>query len=157
MDERLSDTSVWLRERIDGRLAIGLGVAWFVLLQLATALEPAANEPEPIYGIFLEVIMWVLVAAMITGLVMQRRAGLVASLAAAGFLAAMSIACPLSGHHTFGAWWFGQFACVLGLVAASVVALRWSQSTPESEGEHRLHDVTERSKPFASTERSQLQ
>jgi hypothetical protein len=37
---------------------------------------------------------------------------------------AASIACPVTGHHGFGAWWFGQMACVLALVAVSAVALR---------------------------------
>jgi hypothetical protein len=45
------------------------------------------------------------------------------SLAAAGFFTALSVACPVSGHHPFGAWWFGQMACALGMVAASWIAL----------------------------------
>src|SRR4051794_8376425 len=111
------DTRTWLQERIDGRLAAGVAVAWFVLLQVAMALEPVTHRPEPSYGILLELTMWLLLASMVTGLVMQRRWGLVASLAAAGFFTALSVACPVSGHHPFGAWWFGQMACALGLVA----------------------------------------
>ena len=67
---------------------------------------------------------------MVTGLVMQRRWGLVASLGAAGFMTALSVACPISGHHAFGVWWYGQMACVLALGAMSVVALRWSSDLP---------------------------
>ena len=33
-----------------------------------------------------------------------------------GFLA-MAVACPVSGHHSFGNWWYGQMACAIGLVA----------------------------------------
>jgi peptidoglycan/LPS O-acetylase OafA/YrhL len=126
MDEHMSDTRTWLREGIDGRLAAGVGVAWLVLMQIAFALEPTTHQPEPSYGIALELTMWLLLATMVAGLVMQRRAGLVASLAAAGFFTALSVACPVSGHHPFGAWWFGQMACALGLVAVSVVALGMS-------------------------------
>ena len=145
MDERLTDTSTWLRERIDGRVALGLGVAWFVLFQTAMALEPATNQPEPWFGILLELVFWVLAAVMVTGFVMQRRFAFAASLAAAGFLTALSIACPVSGHHPFGAWWFGQIACVLALVAASVFSLKTPEATGQkSESEHRLDDVTER-------------
>jgi hypothetical protein len=126
-----ADTKIWLQERIDGRLVAGVAVSWFVLLQLAFALEPVTHRPEPAYGVVLELAMWLLLATMVTGLVMQRRWGLVASLGAAGFLTALSVACPLSGHHPFGAWWFGQMACVLALVAASLVAIRWSVELPE--------------------------
>ncbi len=127
-----ADTRAWLQERVDGRLAAGVAVAWLVLFQIALALEPVTHQPEPSYGIALELIMWLLLATMITGLVMQRRWGLVSSLGAAGFLTALSVACPVSGHHPFGAWWFGQMACALGLVAISVVAIRWSGGLPQA-------------------------
>ena len=126
------DTRTWLQERIDGRLAAGVAIAWFVLLQVAMALEPVTHQPEPSYGIALELVMWLLLATTVAGLVMQRRWGLVSSLGAAGFLTALSVACPVSGHHPFGAWWFGQMACVLALDAISVVAIRWSGGLPES-------------------------
>jgi peptidoglycan/LPS O-acetylase OafA/YrhL len=126
MDDRLSDTSTWLQERVDGWTCATLAASWFVLLQVATALEPATNRTEPFYGVALELAMWLLLATMVTGLVMQRRFGQVASLAAAGFLTAMSIACPVSGHHPFGTWWYGQITCVLALLAISAVVLRRS-------------------------------
>ena len=44
---------------------------------------------------------------------------------AAGVLVAMTIACPLSGHHAgIGAWWCFELAGSLALVAASEAALR---------------------------------
>lgn len=120
----LLDVRTWLRARVDGPVCAAVGVAWFVLLELAMALEPATSRSEPLIGVFLELSMWLLLATMITGLVMQRRFGLVASLGGAVLATAASIACPISGHHQFGTWWYGQMACMLGLVAASVVALR---------------------------------
>jgi peptidoglycan/LPS O-acetylase OafA/YrhL len=119
-----ADTREWLQERIDGRVAIVVGVAWFVLNQIAYALEPAAQQSEPFIGILLEITMYVLLAAMLAGLVMQRRWGLLASFAAAILATAASIACPVTGHHAFGTWWFGQMACMLALVAISAFALR---------------------------------
>jgi peptidoglycan/LPS O-acetylase OafA/YrhL len=150
----ISPTRTWLRQRIDGRVALAVGLAWLVLLQVATALEPTTNQPEPVYGIALELVAWLLLAAMATGLIMQRRAGLVASLGAAGFLTALSVACPVSGHHPFGAWWFGQMACVLALGAITLAALRrTTEPAAGSEGEHRLDPVAERQEPVASAER----
>ena len=44
---------------------------------------------------------------------------------AAGCLVAMTIACPVSGHHPgIGAWWVFQAAGSLALIAASGRALR---------------------------------
>jgi hypothetical protein len=77
-----------------------------------------------VIGLLLELSMYGLLATMVAGLVMQQRFGLVASLGAAVLATAASIACPVTGHHTFGTWWFGQMACVLALVAISSVALQ---------------------------------
>ena len=119
-----TDTREWLGERIPGGVAVGVGIAWFALMQIAFLLEPASSHPVPFIGLVLEISMYVLLAAMVTGLVMQRRWGLVASLAGAVLATAASVACPVTGHHPFGAWWFAQMACMLTLVAISVVTLR---------------------------------
>jgi hypothetical protein len=121
------DTRAWLQERIQGGLAGGVAFAWFVLLNVAAALEPPTRNPEPAIGVALQVGMWLLIATMITGLVMQRRFGLLASLGGAVLLTAAAIACPISGHHQFGAWWFGEMACTLTLLAISVFALRHAE------------------------------
>jgi hypothetical protein len=123
------DSRAWLLDAVDGRLGVVVAIAWLVLIQIAFALEPPARESLPVIGVLLEVVMYALLATMVTGLVMQRRFGLVASLGAAVLATAASIACPVTGHHTFGAWWFGQMACVLALVAVSVAVLQRSTVT----------------------------
>ena len=123
------DTRSWLEEQIDGRLGLAVGVAWIVLLQIAFALEPRTQQNVPVIGLLLEITMYTLLATMLTGLVMQRRFGLVASLGAAVLATAASIACPVTGHHQFGSWWFGQMACVLALVGISIAALHRSNAT----------------------------
>jgi hypothetical protein len=129
------ETRAWLQERISGGLAAGIGLAWFLAYQLAASLEPETHQPEPWYGVVLAVAFLALVAGTATGLVMQRRWGLLVSLMAAGFFTAMSVACPVSGHHAFGAWWFGQMACALGMVGASWFALgRPAVAPPEPTG-----------------------
>jgi MFS family permease len=122
----------WLQGRIDGRIAAGIGVAWLAAYQLAVSLEPVTHKPEPWYGIVLNLAFMGLLAAMVAGLVMQRRWGLVVSLAAAAFFTALSVACPVSGHHPFGPWWFGQMACALGMVGASLAAVSWSTRSDRS-------------------------
>jgi hypothetical protein len=120
------ETRDWLQERISGGLAAGIGIAWFVAYQVAASLEPVPDQPEPWYGVALGVAFLALIAGTATGLVMQRRWGLVVSVGAAAFFTALSVACPVSGHHAFGAWWYGQMACALGMLGGSVAALRWS-------------------------------
>jgi hypothetical protein len=120
----LPDTRAWLREPIDGRVALGVGIAWFVLTQVAFALEPATQRPVPLVGVVLELGMYALLFTMVAGLALRRRWGLLASLAGALLATAAAIACPLSGHHHFGAWWFGEMACVFTLVGISMVTLR---------------------------------
>jgi hypothetical protein len=136
------ETRAWLQERIDGRVAVGVGIGWLVAYQLAMWLEPVTHQPEPWYGVALGVTFMGLLAAAAAGLIAQRRWGLVVSAAGAAFFTALSVACPVSGHHPFGAWWFGQMACALGMLGASVAALAWSarvepspETTEESDAE----------------------
>src|SRR5262249_33876842 len=120
----VSDTAAWLREPIDGRLALGLGVVWYALYWIAGALEPATSRPEPLIGLLRQGAMLVGVFVMLVGLAVRRRWGLVATVGESMLLVAAAVACPISGHHSFGAWWVGQMACVLAMVAVSTAALR---------------------------------
>jgi hypothetical protein len=126
----------WLRERVEPRVAVVVAVAWFVLFQVAALLEPQTSHAVPVVAVVLEVGMWVLLGATVVGLATRRRWGLLASLGGAGVATAASIACPTTGHHPVGAWWFGQMACVLALVAVSAWALR----TPAASDAGELHE-----------------
>jgi uncharacterized membrane protein len=127
------ETRDWLQERIDNRMAAGVAVAWFVAYQVAASLEPATHQPEPWYGVVLGIAFLGLLATTAAGLIAQRRWGFAVSLAAAGFFTALSVACPLSGHHPFGVWWFGQIAVALGMVAFSGFALGRPEATDADE------------------------
>jgi hypothetical protein len=120
------ETREWLSGRINGGLAAGVGIGWFVAYQVAASLEPVTHQPEPWYGIVLNVGLLALIATTAVGLIMQRRWGLVVSVGAGLAFAALSVACPVSGHHPFGAWWFGQMACALGILGGSLAAVAWS-------------------------------
>jgi len=116
-------TRRWLNERIDLHVAISVGVAWFVLYTIGAELEPAPNRSEPAIGVALGVTLVAMFVAALVGLGMRRRWGVGLSLVAASTLTFMSVMCPVSGHHTFGSWWYGQMACALGLVGISLWAL----------------------------------
>lgn len=121
---RLTDTRSWLFERIDGRIAAAVAVAWVVLTQIAVELEPRAQFELPLISVVLVLAMNALLIAMVAGLVMRRRWGLLAAVASSLLLTAESIACPLTGHHHFGTWWYAQMACAMTLVGITVFALR---------------------------------
>lgn len=112
------------RERIDLRVAIAVGVSWFVVMEIVAALEPTSARPDPALGVALGVVANVLFVGMLIGLALRRRWGLLASLAGAVLVTAMAVACPTSGHHAFGLWWYGEMVGVLALVVGSVAALR---------------------------------
>jgi len=116
-----------LTDPLSGGWALFLTVAWVTIFTIGVALEPApANEDAmPLLGaVLMSGLMtgWVVMAA---GFAHRRRYGAAGSLGAAGVLVAMTIACPLSGHHAgIGAWWWFEVGGSLTLVAASRAALR---------------------------------
>ena len=118
-----ASTRTWLNERVDPKVAIGVGVSWFVLYSIGAELEPAPNRSEPVLGVILGVALISLFVAALVGLGMRRRWGIGLSLVGALTLTVMSVMCPVSGHHTFGAWWYVQMLCALGLVAIRFAAL----------------------------------
>jgi hypothetical protein len=123
------ETREWLGQRISSELALFVGVAWYVLFSIAVALEPDATQPEAFptwLAAAIEVALLGLLAVTAVGLLARRRVGLVAALGAAALFLAMAVACPVSGHHSFGAWWYGQMACAIGLVAITGAAVRRS-------------------------------
>jgi hypothetical protein len=123
------DTREWLQTRISRGVALMMAVAWYVLFLIGVSLEPEATQPEALpawIGIAFTIGFVAFIAMMTAGLIARRRWGLVASMGAASLFVAGSVACPVSGHHGFGAWWYGQMACAIGLVAITGAALRRS-------------------------------
>jgi hypothetical protein len=118
------DNGAWLRQRISRTWAAGMGAAWYALYVIAVLVEPTTHHEEPVIAVALSYAMLGGLFVMAAGLITRRRWGLVASLATAGLFTALAVACPTTGHHAIGAWWFVQLACAGGLVAGSVVALR---------------------------------
>ena len=116
-----------LTEPLSGGWALFLTVAWVTIFATGVALEPAPADRNAMP--FLAAVLagglmlgWTVMAA---GFARRRRYGAAGSLGAAGVLVAMTIACPLSGHHAgIGAWWWFEVGGSLTLVAASRAALR---------------------------------
>jgi hypothetical protein len=128
-DERAPrrDTRAWLQDEVAGRWAFGLLGAWYALFLLARYLEPEPHDVSAVLegiGIAFSVVFTATLLVAGIGLAMRRRWGLVASLGAAGLLVADSVACPMTGHHHFGAWVVVQVVGSVALAGASIRALR---------------------------------
>ena len=125
----------WLvrADALPRRLPISLALAWVVFIPLAYVLEPspATRGPAPGWAVILELafITTLVVAGM--GLARRQRMGLLASAGAAGLALAVSVMCPVSGHHAAtGAWWFAQMGGFLALGVASLAGLRTAPPRP---------------------------
>jgi hypothetical protein len=116
-----------LLEPITGRWAAIGAVAWVALLGIGIAVEPPPTNPDVVDPWFIDALGAVLLAAVVAafaGFWLRQRWSLAASLVASGLLVVSTLACPLSGHHTLGAWWVVQLGCGLGLAATSILGLR---------------------------------
>jgi hypothetical protein len=112
---------------ISGRWATIGATAWVVLLGIGIAVEPPPANPNAVDPWFVDALgMMVLttVVGAFAGFWLRQRWSLAASLVASGLLVVSTLACPLSGHHTLGAWWVVQLGCGLGLAATSILGLR---------------------------------
>jgi len=125
------------RPKLFGDLAGPLGItwgfalvaAWVVVVAIGYAVEPAPvdpNAPVPLLAALLNSALLATWGAMAAGVVQRRRFAAVASMVGGVVLLALTVACPASGHHSFGAWWGVQLAGAVGLLALSSRALRRS-------------------------------
>ncbi len=111
---------------LPGGRAAAIGLAWALLFPLAIALEPAASQPDVAWWeVATSVLLLASIVAVTVGLAKRTRWAINASLVASAVFTAGVIACPTTGHHPMGLWWFGELACGLGILGVSaVVALR---------------------------------
>ncbi|MGH2760140.1 MAG: hypothetical protein ACRDKJ_11340 [Actinomycetota bacterium] len=110
-------------ERLSRRASVSLMVAWAVLLPLALVLEPAPAEVTyPWWAFVVSNALLAAIAATFVGLVRRRPWAPTASFVASSIFVTGVFACPASGHHAFGLWWFGEFAAALTLVGLSAGA-----------------------------------
>ena len=128
--ETTSDASPPSDGRLAGRWVSVLAAAWVLIFTLGVALEPAPTDEEafPLVGVALALALTVSWAVMVAGLVQRRRYGALASAGGAACLLALTLGCPLSGHHAaLGSWWWFQVAgslTLLGLSRAALVSSR---------------------------------
>ncbi|MGH9278622.1 MAG: hypothetical protein ACRD12_11035 [Acidimicrobiales bacterium] len=113
-------------ERLTWRWALLLAVAWPAAVAINLALEPAPSEPAGAANVIANSILLVFFVAFVVTEVSaaRRRASATTwSTFTAGASIALTIACPLSGHHHgIGVWWFLQLAVCSTMVVLSRAA-----------------------------------
>ena len=126
LDERLAEP-IPLRWALWGIVAlVGANLAAWIL-------EPAPanpNLPEPWFVTLASVVATVAMLAAVGGLLARRRWGMALSLLAASIAVVMVVACPLSGHHSFGLWWAGEISCLAAWAGISLAGLRSGSAAP---------------------------
>jgi peptidoglycan/LPS O-acetylase OafA/YrhL len=109
---------------------IVLMVAWVVVVAVGLAIEPAPANPDapiPLYADLISTGMLAAWGAMAAGVFQRRRFAAAASMVGGVALLGLTLACPLTGHHSsIGAWWGIQLVGAAGLLALSGRALRSS-------------------------------
>ena len=130
----------WLTdpEAVPARWSAGLGLAWVLVWTAVLALQPEPTDADAVAPLWAVLVLLALMAALMgmgMALARRQRAGMVASVAAAGFFLLDSVLCPVSGHHgTVGTWWFAQMAGFTALVGLGLAGLRASARPPAGDG-----------------------
>lgn len=110
-------------------LAWVLGLGWPIAIVVATAIEPAAADPSAVPSAMDSLISMVVLGLLAaTGLAAYARHLRTPSWAGALGVVTLGLvaACPASGHHAIGTWWFAQLAVIGAMAAVSLGALRSS-------------------------------
>lgn len=121
--------------RLGRNRAAALALGWPVVLAVSALIEPApdgtgsAVDAAPAVVSVASVVFLAGVMATIAAAAARRRPSAALWSAGAGSLAlGLSLSCPLSGHHAYGAWWFGELAMIAGMLWISVAAWRGERS-----------------------------
>lgn len=122
-----------LEDRISRGWAFGTAAAWAAAITMILLIEPAPADPEAasVLANVLGTAIAVGLSATALGLLGRYRFGLGATAATGAVMLVTALACPATGHHTFGAWWFGELAIVSGLATLGIVGYRRATGTGE--------------------------
>ena len=110
--------------RLEAWAALVLAVVWPLVTVVCVALEPAAAGDGGTAGAVLGTGYLALLVATMGAAAQRSRTTVALSFVTGGVAAAMTLTCPLSGHHpVIGLWWAGQWAAVVGGLLVTAVVL----------------------------------
>lgn len=106
--------------------SVVLGVGWPLVVLASLALEPTPADPDaPVPLVIALASLGALAAVLATSVAagLRHRAAAVTSVVSGLLLATFVVACPVSGHHELGLWWYAELALVVGMLGVSLAAL----------------------------------
>jgi hypothetical protein len=115
------------RPALSDRAVRLFGLRILALVVLGAYVQPAADGPDPsrpLWASALDVVTTVGLLGLVVGTVAARRWTPWAGLLTGVPMFALSVSCPLSGHHQYAAWWGVQLAAFAAMIALSAVTLR---------------------------------
>jgi hypothetical protein len=114
------------RRPLSRRVAWAIAAAIPTVIIIGTAVEPAANGPEPTAPLWADLLagstalvaLWAVVA-----LIAVHRSGLLLAAVTGAGLLTLAVTCPMSGHHVVGTYTYVQSALSGALLAGSLLIL----------------------------------
>jgi hypothetical protein len=107
--------------------AAALCIGWPLAIVAATALEPTPADPDAPGPVLAELanlgLFFALVGTTIAAGV-RHGAAAVGGVVTGLLVVSLAIACPVSGHHAIGLWWFAELGILTAMLAVSGVALQ---------------------------------
>jgi hypothetical protein len=116
----------WFDRRLADGWAFALGLGWPLAFVVTGALEPAPVDPNAPVPLVVDLGAWAFLVALIATVcaaITRHRLAAPAALVAGGVMTAFTVACPVSGHHTYGLWWVAQLGVTLGMLGVSAAAM----------------------------------
>jgi hypothetical protein len=115
-----------VRRPLTRAIAWGLAAAIPAVIVIGTVVEPVPNGPEPVLPLWVDLLGFATILAALASLVALvavQRAGVWLAAATSGGLLALTVTCPMSGHHVTGSYTYVQFGLSSALLATSALVL----------------------------------
>jgi hypothetical protein len=129
-----ADERGWFDRPLSRAWAVALGAGWPLTFLVTGVLEPAPVDPDAPAPLVVDLGSRVFLVALVVTVcaaMARHRLAAPAAVVAGGVLTAFTVACPTSGHHTYGLWWVAQLATAVAMLAISTASLS-SRATTDS-------------------------
>jgi hypothetical protein len=113
--------------QLSGRWAAVLGFGWPLAIVASMALEPTPADPSAPVPVLAELANLGLFIALVGTAIaagVRHGAAAVGGVVTGLLVVPLAIACPVSGHHAIGLWWFAELGILTAMLAVSGVALQ---------------------------------
>jgi peptidoglycan/LPS O-acetylase OafA/YrhL len=107
--------------------AVVLGLGWVVVFAVSYAIEPEPAATGAVPGLFDALVAYAFLVGLVgTGVAAARRlpAAVTWSFLTGAVALGLTLACPSTGQHALGTWWYGQLAACVGMLGVTAAGAR---------------------------------